>query len=101
MRRLRDAFSSSGFARSWGVMEFRMPSVRRSCFSACPLCIWSAAAANCAGSFFSNEPMSRSEEHTSELQSRENLVCRLLLEKKKKNKAQPPHETQRQHTSDV
>jgi len=25
----------------------------------------------------------RSEEHTSELQSRENLVCRLLLEKKK------------------
>src|SRR5436309_13351097 len=27
----------------------------------------------------------RSEEHTSELQSRENLVCRLLLEKKKSN----------------
>src|SRR5690606_41566583 len=29
----------------------------------------------------------RSEEHTSELQSRENLVCRLLLEKKKKKKS--------------
>src|SRR5947209_14184761 len=28
----------------------------------------------------------RSEEHTSELQSRQYLVCRLLLEKKKKNK---------------
>src|SRR5690606_41814908 len=28
----------------------------------------------------------RSEEHTSELQSRENLVCRLLLEKKKLNR---------------
>src|SRR2546422_4069061 len=28
----------------------------------------------------------RSEEHTSELQSRLHLVCRLLLEKKKKNK---------------
>src|SRR5690606_41067389 len=28
----------------------------------------------------------RSEEHTSELQSRENLVCRLLLEKKKTKK---------------
>src|SRR5690606_42112000 len=28
-------------------------------------------------------PCRRSEEHTSELQSRENLVCRLLLEKKK------------------
>src|SRR5690606_41939793 len=29
----------------------------------------------------------RSEEHTSELQSRENLVCRLLLEKKNTNKS--------------
>src|SRR3712207_9553736 len=29
--------------------------------------------------------VSRSEEHTSELQSRQYLVCRLLLEKKKKN----------------
>src|SRR2546429_3168069 len=29
------------------------------------------------------EPMERSEEHTSELQSRLHLVCRLLLEKKK------------------
>jgi len=29
----------------------------------------------------------RSEEHTSELQSHHDLVCRLLLEKKKKNKA--------------
>src|SRR2546427_2038394 len=32
----------------------------------------------------------RSEEHTSELQSQSNLVCRLLLEKKKKEK----HDTQ-------
>src|SRR5690606_41473679 len=31
----------------------------------------------------SRRVLSRSEEHTSELQSRENLVCRLLLEKKK------------------
>src|SRR2546430_4552390 len=30
----------------------------------------------------------RSEEHTSELQSQSNLVCRLLLEKKKKNSIQ-------------
>src|SRR3712207_8540198 len=30
-------------------------------------------------------PLSRSEEHTSELQSRQYLVCRLLLEKKKNN----------------
>src|SRR5256886_2404113 len=31
-------------------------------------------------------PSARSEEHTSELQSQSNLVCRLLLEKKKKNR---------------
>src|SRR5260370_10976065 len=31
-----------------------------------------------------SQPRSRSEEHTSELQSHLNLVCRLLLEKKKK-----------------
>src|SRR5438874_9609674 len=33
-------------------------------------------------------PGIRSEEHTSELQSRRDLVCRLLLEKKKKKKKQ-------------
>src|SRR5688572_32455138 len=32
-------------------------------------------------------PKTRSEEHTSELQSQSNLVCRLLLEKKNKRKA--------------
>src|SRR5258707_9878898 len=32
----------------------------------------------------------RSEEHTSELQSRQYLVCRLLLEKKKNNGNRPP-----------
>src|SRR2546430_6645077 len=31
------------------------------------------------------DALRRSEEHTSELQSQSNLVCRLLLEKKKKN----------------
>src|SRR2546430_11507379 len=31
-----------------------------------------------------NKKQARSEEHTSELQSQSNLVCRLLLEKKKK-----------------
>src|SRR5690606_41738052 len=34
-------------------------------------------------SFVLHGRVGRSEEHTSELQSRENLVCRLLLEKKK------------------
>src|SRR5437870_10363889 len=41
---------------------------------------------NGEGNYFSSFliPGSRSEEHTSELQSRGHLVCRLLLEKKKK-----------------
>src|SRR3712207_7957035 len=34
----------------------------------------------------------RSEEHTSELQSRQYLVCRLLLEKKNKNKNSKRHD---------
>src|SRR5690606_41199113 len=44
----------------------------------------SAASASRTAVRISFEP--RSEEHTSELQSRENLVCRLLLEKKNKHK---------------
>src|SRR2546427_6839351 len=43
----------------------------------------------------------RSEEHTSELQSQSNLVCRLLLEKKKQHDTGNPidsqHECQRHH----
>src|SRR5690606_42034062 len=38
--------------------------------------IWAMFAINLLGP----KPVARSEEHTSELQSRENLVCRLLLE---------------------
>src|SRR5436309_4817618 len=40
----------------------------------------------CASTRSGRVILRRSEEHTSELQSRENLVCRLLLEKKKKKK---------------
>src|SRR2546422_6685456 len=36
-----------------------------------------------------HRPLGRSEEHTSELQSRLHLVCRLLLEKKKKAHNRP------------
>src|SRR5947208_12610714 len=36
--------------------------------------------------FHEDAPWFRSEEHTSELQSPDHLVCRLLLEKKKKNR---------------
>src|SRR2546422_2765063 len=40
----------------------------------------------------SRKAMIRSEEHTSELQSRLHLVCRLLLEKKKKKTDRPPRD---------
>src|SRR5690606_40672966 len=54
--------------------------------------LWSnnvvSSAAICRASANPPRPLvhTRSEEHTSELQSRENLVCRLLLEKKKKTR---------------
>src|SRR2546426_7645618 len=41
------------------------------------------------------EPQQRSEEHTSELQSPCNLVCRLLLEKKKKKRSTKMHNVNR------
>src|SRR5207342_3966100 len=50
---------------------------------ALPICTSSASPPRPAGRRGRGPPC-RSEEHTSELQSRENLVCRLLLEKKKK-----------------
>src|SRR5699024_12579389 len=66
------------------------------CFFRCPDCggehpIYGASTIDALGAEL-NLPVlaklpldSRSEEHTSELQSRFDLVCRLLLEKKKKN----------------
>src|SRR2546427_3175766 len=54
-----------------------------------PLAAWAVGAALLAAHVLAG-PSSwkawRSEEHTSELQSQSNLVCRLLLEKKKKKK---------------
>src|SRR2546421_4245030 len=43
-------------------------------------------------------PETRSEEHTSELQSRSDLVCRLLLEKKKKKKTKQQDSTENKTT---
>src|SRR3712207_6956231 len=55
--------------------------------SASPPPTWWTTSGRCRSS-----SRSRSEEHTSELQSRQYLVCRLLLEKKKKEKeAQKPY----------
>src|SRR5690349_21307188 len=51
--------------------------------------IWKRS--SCMSRSIPTGPLRRSEEHTSELQSRRDLVCRLLLEKKKKKKKQNDH----------
>src|SRR5690554_7066683 len=48
---------------------------------------------------FTSNAGTRSEEHTSELQSRPHLVCRLLLEKKKKNIHQNTNQQALTHTT--
>src|SRR3712207_8239414 len=53
-----------------------------------------AAFTSASGPLSSTAMIPRSEEHTSELQSRQYLVCRLLLEKKKKTQ-QSHHTTTR------
>src|SRR3712207_7422762 len=64
----------------------------RSCSStATPILAWRRRATRCCPSALATRAPTfrrrspRSEEHTSELQSRQYLVCRLLLEKKKNN----------------
>src|SRR5207253_10219087 len=65
-----------------GITRFeRIPSRRKVSRS------WLASGSNSSGPEASQD---RSEEHTSELQSRGHLVCRLLLEKKKKTTPHPP-----------
>src|SRR2546421_1848737 len=53
------------------------------------LVLGTAAGAVAAPKKYSTNPAHRSEEHTSELQSRSDLVCRLLLEKKKQPRRRP------------
>src|SRR5207249_11415188 len=68
--------ASSARRRAPSISDRRARSARR----------MAAAASPCAA----RAPRSRSEEHTSELQSRFDLVCRLLLEKKKKPEQNTP-----------
>src|SRR5262245_63083288 len=73
----RSARSSPPPTRCW-------PWARRTC--------WSTPPAGTAWSPSSTTVPARSEEHTSELQSLRHLVCRLLLEKKKKCHPQNIHQ---------
>src|SRR3989454_949644 len=62
----------------------------------CPTC-HGEGCPNCTIIYSVNKRGPRSEEHTSELQSPCNLVCRLLLEKKKKQTHYPQHASQSHH----
>src|SRR3989442_7769384 len=55
----------------------------------------------CRVALYSHDTMGRSEEHTSELQSRPHLVCRLLLEKKKNHGYDDTHVLSRLHAARV
>src|SRR2546430_17306780 len=61
-----------------------LPSVCALCGSPLPLLSSAPICDPCWAEFPDQSDPVRSEEHTSELQSQSNLVCRLLLEKKKK-----------------
>src|SRR3712207_8355675 len=77
--------------RSWRIApaaasssEARRPSQPHPTTTTCePWC--PVASSSEMASAFTKAPVRDREEHTSELQSRQYLVCRLLLEKKKKN----------------
>src|SRR6266700_2883066 len=77
--------------RSYHPMEAPNSNSSNSMSSSSSTAAWSCLSSSsrrmdlfCFSSRTASRSPSRSEEHTSELQSRENLVCRLLLEKKKK-----------------
>src|SRR5688572_32546965 len=82
--------------RSSGSRLARCPESKHSCSGLMPLSFMAASSAMIVSKEFSKTALNtksrrrgeyfRSEEHTSELQSQSNLVCRLLLEKKKKKK---------------
>src|SRR5688572_31633911 len=83
---------------SWGLKQARYETSCRLCAARCLLVQNSLTKVSTTiGRFFARPTLvtarlvRRSEEHTSELQSQSNLVCRLLLEKKKKKKNQYKH----------
>src|SRR6266498_6158456 len=69
---------------------------RPACRACSPPATWRAGrACRCPARRWSSP---RSEEHTSELQSRPHLVCRLLLEKKKKHECRSGSDKKRHNT---
>src|SRR5438105_11590549 len=86
-RRRNKVASQSGFMMPCAKLMLRWP-VAITALLALALSAASATAADPAAAAAKPRPQ-RSEEHTSELQSRVDLVCRLLLEKKKVRRHAP------------
>src|SRR5690606_41860900 len=78
-RQLKLGFMMHGNGTGWG--DWRHPAAHPGASTDFAYYRWQAQVAE-AAKFDFLFVADRSEEHTSELQSRENLVCRLLLEKK-------------------
>src|SRR3712207_8968869 len=66
------------------ILRGRGLTSERACRCGCSRAARSTPASRCSGTSRRRRGRRRSEEHTSELQSRQYLVCRLLLEKNKK-----------------
>src|SRR5947209_10982084 len=72
--------------RSWAIFPKRLPGLVRLTWYVIDLDEYRASLKDLGRAY-----RERSEEHTSELQSRQYLVCRLLLEKKKNNILRHPN----------
>src|SRR3712207_7534706 len=81
---LHDALPISPISRGQGKDQKAAISVKRPWTNSAPS--WVKNDVTARGLLLAVIPAPRSEEHTSELQSRQYLVCRLLLEKKKNNR---------------
>src|SRR2546422_2972800 len=94
----RSVFDVPGGPKNMADMGVSAESDRPACSSGASFAMGDTNFSNTAA-LSEVTPCGRSEEHTSELQSRLHLVCRLLLEKKKKK--QTVHILKLQHTKQL
>src|SRR5258708_30473863 len=74
---------STGEREATGMSSFLCSMFMSTCPTVQPLIFFFTNVATLSTGVLTRESVARSEEHTSELQSPDHLVCRLLLEKKK------------------
>src|SRR2546427_6681897 len=87
--RFPSATSSSRVSKAFLPKDWKYSHSSSARFASVGAVSWESAALEPSTASTSRASGMRSEEHTSELQSQSNLVCRLLLEKKKKQQNLP------------